>query len=154
MLVEVSVMRHALLATFAVILFAAGCKDSDSCDGACKTTDAKYGMNDRSVHAVDQHTFAGFDGLDYTLVRVEYGNVETCDAFDENCSFSVYCGFIVSGEEYPVYGDFVTDEDVLFDEDYDLTGLDLAIFDDDEFDDWLYDTDVEDDILIECFDGY
>ena len=146
-------MRHALLVTFAVILFA-GCKDSDSCDGACKTTDAKYGIGERTVHASDEHTFADVDGTGYTLVRIEFGDTEECDSFDENCSFSVYCGFVVGGEEYPVYGDFVSDEDVLFDDDYDLTGLDLPILDDEDFDNWLWETDADDDVLIECFDDY
>jgi hypothetical protein len=146
-------MRHALLALFATIVFV-GCKDSDSCDGACETTDAKYGISQRTVHSVDQQTFDAYDGLGYTLVRVEYGDVEECDAFDEDCSFSVYCGFIVEGEEYPVYGDFVTDEDVLFDEVGGLTGYDLPIFDDEDFDEWLWETDSEDDILVECFDDY
>ena len=144
-------MRHALLALIATILFV-GCKDSESCDGACETTDAKYGISQRTIHTVDERTFDAYDGLDYTLVRVEFGETEECDAFDEYCSFSVYCGFIVAGEEYPVYGDFVTDEDVLFDEVYDLTGYDLAIFDDEDFDEWLWETDSEDDVLIECFD--
>jgi hypothetical protein len=147
------VMRHAILALFAMIVFV-GCKDSASCDGACKTTDAKYGITGRTVHAVDQEQFSAFDGKTYTLVRVEYGDTEECDAFDEACSYSVYCGFIVDGEEYPVYGDFVTDEDVLFDEDEGLTGYDLPIFDDEAFDEWLWETDSEDDILIECFDDY
>jgi hypothetical protein len=64
----------------------------------------------------------------------------------------VYCGFIVGGEEYPVYADFQVDEDVLFDEDEDLSGLDLPIFDDEDFDAWLWETDASDDILIACFD--
>ena len=145
-------MRHVLLALIPVLLLAVGC-DGDKCDGACATTDAKYGISDRKIHAVDQKTFEAFDES-YTLVRVEFGNVQECDEFDENCYYSLYCGFIVGGEEYPVYGDFVTDEDVLFDEDYDLTGLDLEIFDDDDFDDWLWDTDSEDDVLIECFEDY
>ena len=131
-------MRHALLAVIATILFV-GCKDEGSCDGACETTDDKYGISQRTIHAVDQRTW-NYDGLDYTLLRVEFG------------SDSLYCGFIVDGEEYPVYGDFVTDEDVLFDEVYDLTGYDLEIFDDEDFDEWLWETDSEDDILIECFD--
>jgi hypothetical protein len=132
-------MRTALVVTFAVILFS-GCKSSDSCSGACETTDAKYGIGDRTILAVDQRAFAAYDGLDYTLVRIEYG------------SESVYCGFTVGGEEYPVYADFQTDEDVLFDADEDLTGLDLPIFDDEDFDTWLWETDVDDDILIACFD--
>jgi hypothetical protein len=131
-------MRTALLVMFAVILFA-GCERSDSCSGACETTDAKYGIGDRAIIAVDQRGFA-YDGFDYTLVRIEYG------------AESVYCGFIVGGEEYPVYADFQVDEDVLFDEDEDLSGLDLPIFDDEDFDAWLWETDVDDDILIECFD--
>jgi hypothetical protein len=144
-------MRIALLVTFAVILFA-GCKSDDACDGACAKPDAKYGIADRTVHSVRERTFDGFDGERYTLVRVEFGETAVCDVFDENCTYSVYCGFVVGGEEYPVYGDFVTDADVLFDEDADLTGLDLPIFDDEDFDTWLWDTDVDDDILIACFD--
>lgn len=145
-----SFMRHGLLALFATILFVA-CNSDESCDGACKTTDAKYGITQRTIRAVDQATFDAA-GAKYTLVRVEYGDVEECDAFDEDCGYSVYCGFVVGGEEYPVYGYFVTDADVLFDEDDDLTGHDLPIFDDEDFDEWLWDTDSEDDILIECFE--
>lgn len=145
-------MRFALLALFATILFI-GCSSDESCDGACKTTDAKYGITERTVRAVDKTTFVdASDGEKYTLVRVEYGEVEECDAFDENCSYSVYCGFVVDGEEYPLYGYFVTDEDALFDEDADLTGYDLPIFDDEDFDEWLWETDADDDILIQCFD--
>ncbi len=146
-------MRHALLALFATILFI-GCSDEGSCDGACATTDAKYGIAERTIHAVDQRTFDADDGIKYTLLRVEFGDTKDCDAFDEYCSYSVYCGFVVDAEEFPVYGDFVTDEDVLFDEDDDLTGYDLAVFDDDAFDEWLWETDSEEDILIECFDDY
>jgi hypothetical protein len=131
-------MRHALLA---IIVLAACNKSDNACDGACKTADTKYAIADK--HTVDQESWTAFDGNTYTLLRVEYGG-----DVDE---YSVYCGFIVGGEEYPVYGDFVTDEDVLFDETFDLTGLDLPIFEDDAFDAWLWDTDVEDDILIDCF---
>ena len=134
-------MRHVLLALIPLLLLAIGCGDGDSCDGACATTDAKYGISERKIHAVDQRSWDAFDEK-YTLVRVEFG------------ADSLYCGFIVGGEEYPVYGDFTVDEDVLFDEDWDLTGLDLAIFDDDDFDDWLWETDSEDDALIECFEDY
>lgn len=131
-------MRHALL----VLLLAAGCSKSDAtCDGACKTANTKYSITD--IHAVDQKAFTAFDGNTYTLVRVEFGGDE-----DEN---SVYCGFTVGSDEYPVYADFVTDEDVLFDE-YDLSGLDLPIFDDEDFDSWLWETDVEDEVLIACFE--
>ena len=144
-------MRHALLALIGTILFVGCSKDDASCDGVCKTTDTKYGITERTIHAVDQEAFTAFDGNTYTLLRVEYGDTEECDAFDENCGYSVYCGFIVNNEEYPVYADFVADEDVLFDED-DLPGLDLPIFDDEDFDEWLWDTDSEDDILIECFE--
>ncbi len=133
------VMRHALLA----LILLAGCsKDSPSCDGACKTADTKYSISD--IHAVDQKSFAAFDGNTYTLVRVEFGGDEE--------EYSVYCGFTVGNDEYPVFADFVTDEDALFDEDADLTGLDLPIFDDKAFDAWFWDTDSEDDILIECFE--
>jgi hypothetical protein len=130
-------MRLALLA---LILLAACSKDDSSCDGACGTAGSKYSIS--NIHAVDQKSFPAFDGNTYTLVRVEFGGDEE--------EASVYCGFVVGGEEYPVYADFVTDEDVLFDE-YDLTGLDLPIFDDDAFDEWYWETDSDDDILIECF---
>jgi hypothetical protein len=146
-------MRHVLLALIPLLLLAVGCSDDDSCDGACVVAGAKYNISDRTVHDVDQRTFDAF-GEKYTLVRVEFGDTQECDDFDENCYYSLYCGFIVGGEEYPVYGDFVSDEDVLFDEDADLTGLDLPIFDDDDFDDWLWETDSEDDPLIECFEDY
>lgn len=146
-------MRFALLALFATILFVGCGSEEESCDGACKTTDAKYGITQRTIHAVDKATFTdGDDGKKYALVRVEYGDVEECDAFDEDCSYSVYCGFVVDGEDHPLYGYFVADEDVLFDDADDLTGHDLPIFDDEDFDAWLWETDPEDDILIECFD--
>ena len=145
-------MRHVLLALIPLLLLAAGCGDGDSCDGACATTDKKYGIAARDIHDVDQRSWDAF-GAQYTLVRIEFGAQE-CDEFGEDCTYSLYCGFIVGGEEYPVYGDFVSDADVLFDEDADLTGLDLPIFDDDDFDDWLWDTDSEDDALIECFEDY
>lgn len=143
-------MRHALIALIGLILFV-GCEAGEPCDGACETTDAKYGIAGRTIHAVDQKTWDAFDGRSYTLVRVEFGDTEECDAFDEDCGYSVYCGFVVGGQEYPVYGDFVADEDVLFDDD-ELTGLDLPIFDDEDFDDWLWETDASDDLLVECFD--
>ena len=146
-------MRHVLLGLIPLLLLAVGCDDGESCDGACATTASKYGIANGTIRDVQQRTFEAFDD-NYTLVRIEFGNVQECDEFDENCYYSLYCGFIVGGEEYPVHGDFVSDEDVLFDEDYDLTGLDLEIFEDDDFDSWLWDTDSEDDVLIECFEDY
>src|SRR6188508_371706 len=105
-------MRHVLLALIPLLLLAVGCGDDDSCDGACATTATKYGITS-TIHDVQQRTFEAFDES-YTLVRIEYGNVQECDEYDD-CYYSLYCGFIVGGEEYPVYGDFVSDEDVLFD---------------------------------------
>lgn len=124
-------MRIVSLAVLALGLLAA-CKDDEA------STGASYGIAD-SIIAVDRRTFTAFDGNAYTLARVEYG------------ANSVYCSFTVGGEEYPIYADFQTDEDVLFDEDEDLTGWDLAIFDDEDFDAWMWDTDADDDVLIECF---
>jgi hypothetical protein len=146
-------MRHCLFALFALALVACSDDDKASCDGACKTTESKYALNERTIHAVDEKSWDA-DGVKYTLLRVEYGDTEECDAFDEDCGYSYYCGFVVDGADYPVDFYFVTDDDALFDEDEEPTGYDLPIFDDDAFDEWLWETDDEDDILIECFSDY
>ena len=145
-------MRHALLAVFAVIVFV-GCSDDETCDDACKTIETQYALNQRTIHAVDQKAFES-EGATYTLLRIEYGDTEECDVFDEDCSYSTYCGFVVGGKDYPLDFYFVTDEDALFDEDTELTGYDLPIFDDEDFDEWLWETDSEDEVLIECFADY
>ena len=146
-------MRHALLALFAIIVFV-GCSDDEkSCDGACKTVESQYALTERTIHAVDEKSFES-EGVTYTLLRVEYGDTEECDNFDEDCSYSTYCGFVVKNEDYPLDFYFVTDEDALFDEDIELTGYDLPIFDDEDFDEWLWETDSDDEPLIECFSDY
>ncbi len=151
-------MRHAILALIPLLLLVA-CHDDDSCKGTCKTTATKYDLDSRTLHAADQETFVDDDGTEYTLVRFEYGDTEECDAWGD-CRYSTYCAFVVAGQEYPVLADWVTDADALFDLDpycaddldCELPGNDLAIFDNDDFDDWLWDTDVEDDILVDCFE--
>jgi len=149
-----------LFTLFALLLIACGHDDDvTACEGACQATQTKYGLAARSVHAANQETFVDDDGTQYTLVRVEYGETEECDEWGEDCGYSTYCGFIVNNEEYPVSFNFVSDADALFDEseycdDFgcELPGEDLAIYDNEDFDNWLWDTDPEDDILISCFD--
>jgi len=121
-------MRHAL------IVFV-GCNDDDA--DVPSAVETKYAID--AIHAVDEKDFRSEDTT-YTLLRIEYGEG------------SWYCAFVVDGEDYPLDFEFATDEDALFDEDIELTGHDLAIFDDEEFDEWLWETDSDDEILVTCFD--
>ncbi len=156
--------RLALFALLSLGLIA--CKDDpiDSCDG-CSSTEESFGLTERTVHDARAKTFHGEDGISYTLVRVEYGDTPECsDWDDEDCWYSTYCGFVVDNEDFPLEVNWVTDADALFDpaiycedgdlEDCDLPGADLPILEDEAFEDWMYETDPEDDVLVECFDGY
>jgi hypothetical protein len=134
----------------------------DSCGDACKSTEKKLGLDKRTVHQTDQKTFKS-GGVDYTLLRVEYGDDQDCGAAGD-CSYSTYCGFIVDGKDYPLEVSWVSDADALFDpaqycEDGELEGCELPgqalpILDDPDFEDWIYDTDPDEDVLADCFADY
>jgi hypothetical protein len=136
--------------------------DADSCGDTCKKTEKTFGLEQRTVHDARQKTFTS-DGVTYTLVRVEYGDTQECDVFGD-CSYSTYCGFIVDGKDYPLEVSWVSDEDALFDpaqycedgelEGCELPGQTLAILDDEDFEDWMYETDPDDDVLVDCFADY
>jgi hypothetical protein len=133
-----------------------------TCGDACKATEEAFGLDQRTVHHAHQQTFTS-GGVAYTLVRVEYGDTEECDLAGD-CSYSTYCGFVVDGKPYPLEVSWVTDEDALFDPAQyceggelagcELPGQTLPILDDEDFEDWIYDTDPEDDPLVECFADY
>jgi hypothetical protein len=139
-----------------------GDSDSDSCGDACKSTQAKFGLDERSVHQYDEKTFVA-GGVSYTLVRVEYGDTEECDLFGD-CWYSTYCGFLVDGENYPLEVSWVSDEDALFEvsqycedgelEGCELPGQTLPILEDEAFEDWVYETDPDEEPLVECFAEY
>jgi hypothetical protein len=154
-------MRTALLATLAA-LTACNTTVGDNCDDndTCRTTEQKYAVEDHPLHSSLAKDFVS-DGKTYTLVRFEFGNTMLCEGWDgEDCHYSLYCGFVVDGVDYPTEIDFITPEDALFDiaqycgaddiEDCDLPGYDLAITDDDDFIDWAYDTDPDIDPLADC----
>lgn len=149
---------HAILILVPLLLFAACAGDADSCaSSACEVAEAKYRLGDRTIRDTAERSFTTEDGT-YTLVWFEYGTTPECDDADENCSYSTYCAFVVDGVDYPLSATFVTEEDELFDLDEycsfagcDMPADDLAIFDDDAFDDWLADVDEETDVLATCF---
>jgi len=157
-------MHRLAPALFALALTACGLldKDSDACKDACKATEKKLGLEGRDVHQTDQRKFTS-GGVEYTLVRFEYGKTPECDLLGD-CSYSTYCGFIVDGKDYPLEVSWVSDEDALFDpaqycEDGDLEGCELPgqalpILDDPDFEDWIYDTDPDQDALVDCFADY
>jgi hypothetical protein len=150
---------HAILVLLPLLLVTA-CADDDRCRGtACKVAESKYGLENRTVRNTAEKTFVTAAGESYTLLRIEYGDTLECnDLDDEDCSYSTYCAFVLDGADYPLDASFVTDEDALFDlDDYctdagcDMPAYELAIFDDDAFDEWLWETEEEDDILASCF---
>jgi hypothetical protein len=153
--------RVALLIAFAL----AACTDDDASTAAPDSTEEAFGLTERTVHDARAKTFPGEDGVSYTLVRVEYGDTKECsDWDDEDCWYSTYCGFVVDDTDYPLEVYWVTDEDVLFDpalycEDGDiegctLPGSELPILEDELFEEWMYETDPDDDILVDCFAEY
>jgi hypothetical protein len=135
---------------------------SGSCGDGCKATEKNFGLEDRTVHDYKEKTFTS-GGTQYTLVRVEYGKTEDCDPLGD-CSYSTYCGFRVGDKDYPLEVSWVTDEDRLFDpaeyceggelEGCELPGQALPILDDPDFEDWIYDTDPDEDVLADCFADY
>ena len=157
-------MRHFAPALFALALSACAYLEgeSDSCGDACKATEEQLGLKARTIHDRAEKTFKS-DGVAYTLVRVEYGDTEECDLFG-HCSYSTYCGFVVDGEAFPLEVSWVSDEDALFDpelycedgelEGCELPGQTLPILDDPDFEDWVYETDPDHDVLVECFADY
>ena len=164
-------MTHRL-AVLALLVGFAGCKeDKDdglaSCD-SCTSTDQAFGLTERTVHDARSKTFLDEAGVAYTLVRVEYGDTPECSdpdsGDDEDCWYSTYCGFIVDNTDSPLEVHWVTDADALFDpalycedgdlETCDLPGSELPILDDAAFEDWLYETDPEDVVLVDCFAEY
>lgn len=153
--------RLALLAAFTVV---AACSD-DSEDTPTASTEEAFGLTERTVHDARAKTFPGEDGVEYTLVRVEYGDTPECSVWDdEDCWYSTYCGFVVDNTDYPLEVYWVTEADVLFDpaiycEDGDIEGCELPgqtlpILEDELFEEWMYETDPDDDILVDCFAEY
>jgi hypothetical protein len=159
------VTMHHALALIAPIALVIGCgadaKDT-SCGGTCETTQTKYKLDERTVHDFTSKKFVS-EGIAYTLLRVEYGDTPECDDEDD-CSYSTYCGFVVENVDFPLEVEWNTDADVLFDaaqycndgeiDGCDLPGWELPIFDDEAFDEWIWDTDPDDDILLDCFSEY
>ena len=152
-------LAAALAAVATLGLSACSSTDGDSDDEA---TTQKLGLKDRTVHDYKEKVFKA-DGVEYTLVRIEYGDTEECDLFGD-CSYSTYCGFLVDGKEYPLEVSWVSDADALFDpaeycEDGELAGCELPgqtlpILDDPDFEDWVYDTDPDENVLADCFADY
>jgi len=157
---------HRIALALIPLLATVACSDDSSDCADCSATEETFGLTQRTVHDARAKDFVGLeDGVTYTLVRVEYGDTPECSAWDdEDCWYSTYCGFVVENQDYPLEVDWVTDEDALFDpalycEDGDLDGCELPgqllpILDDQDFEDWMYDTDPDDDILVDCFADY
>lgn len=161
-------MRPPILALLVITLTAsAACsKDDDSCtdNASCQVTEQKYGLTERTLRDARTKDFVS-EGITYTLVRVEYGDTPECSYWDEDdCTYSWYCGWVVDNQDYPLEVYWITDADVLFDpsiycedgeiEGCELPGQVLPILDDEEFETWMYDTDPDDDILVDCFADY
>ena len=154
------IVLAAVLAAAALGLPACKYLDGEGADG--ETTEQKLGLEDRTIHDYKEKAFQA-GGVEYTLVRVEYGDTEDCDLFGD-CSYSTYCGFRVDDEDYPLEVTWVTDADALFDpakycEDGELAGCELPgqalpIIDDPDFEDWVYNTDPDEDVLADCFADY
>jgi hypothetical protein len=149
-------MRHLALA---LLVFAA-CSDDDPPAVAGDS----LGLEQRTLHDVQSKNFVS-EGVTYTLVRIEYGDTPECDPLDdEDCWYSTYCGFVVDQLDYPLEVYWVTDADALFDpalycedgelEGCELPGQTLPVLEDDDFETWMYETDPEDDILVDCFADY
>src|SRR5690348_4338496 len=102
--------RSAALALAAAALAAAlpACSSTDG-DADDEATTQKLGLKDRTVHDYKEKAFKS-DGVEYTLVRIEYGDTEECD-LSGDCSYSTYCGFLVDGKEYPLEVSWVSDAD-------------------------------------------
>lgn len=158
-------MTHRLALFALLALGVAACKDDDEvCDG-CSSTAEAFGLTERTVHDARARTFHGEDGVSYTLVRVEYGDTPECSELDdEDCWYSTYCGFVVDNQDFPLDVYWVTDADALFDpaqfcEDGELDGCDLPgsqlpILEDEDFEDWMWETDPDDDVLVDCLADY
>jgi hypothetical protein len=160
---RLALARPALLAAVlaAAALGLSACKYLDGDDSA-EATEQKLDLKDRTIHDYKEKAFKA-EGVEYTLVRVEYGETEDCDLFGD-CSYSTYCGFRVDDKDYPLEVSWVTDADALFDpaeycEDGELAGCELPgqtlpVLDDPDFEDWLYDADPDEDVLADCFADY
>lgn len=156
-----TVMRHLALA---LLLCAACSNDQAVCEDTCKSTSESFGLTDRTLHDARTKDFVA-DGVTYTLIRLEYGDTPECsDVDDSDCHYSTYCGWVVDGIDYPLEVDYVSEADALFDpaiycDDGDLDGCELPgqllpVLDDEDFEDWMYETDPDDDKLVDCFSDY
>ena len=148
-------MRH--LAALA-LAFAACSDEKDPAVGEA------LGLSQRTVHDLRTKDFVS-EGVTYTLVRVEYGDTPECSLLDdEDCWYSTYCGFVVAQVDYPLEVYWVTDADALFDpaafcedgelEGCELPGQTLPVLEDEAFEAWMYETDPDDEILVDCFADY
>jgi hypothetical protein len=148
-------MRHLALA----LLLATACSDDEA-----PATGESIGLSERTVHDLQTKDFVS-EGVTYTLVRVEYGDTPECSlADDEDCWYSTYCGFVVDQLDYPLEVYWVSDADALFDpalycedgelEGCELPGQTLPVLEDDDFEAWMYETDPDEDILVDCFADY
>ncbi len=166
-------MHRLALALFPLSVVA-GCSDNATDCADCATTESTFGLDHRTVHDARSRDFvAADDGVTYTLIRVEYGDTPECSEWDDgesggsgqdDCWYSTYCGFVVENQDYPLEVDWVTDADQLFDpaqycEDGDLEGCELPgqllpILDDADFETWMYETDPDEDVLVDCFADY
>lgn len=155
-------MRPVLLAAFLFTL-ASACAAETACD-QCESTEEALGLVNRTIHDEAAKDFVA-DGVTYTLVRVEYGDTPECSEWDdEDCWYSWYCGWVVDGVDYPLEVYWVSDADALFDpadycedgelEGCELPGQTLPILDDEDFEEWMYETDPDDNALVQCFDEY
>lgn len=153
-------MRLALALSTLLLALTGACAESS----APSATESSLGLDGRTIRDHRSKKFEA-DGKVYELVRYEYGETEACDDFDLDCSYSWYCGFVVDNVDYPLEFLWVTDADRLpavealcRDPDdgltCDLPGRDLAVLDDEDFETWMYETDPDDDILVDCFADY
>lgn len=153
------VMRHLTLALMLIAPIAA-CSDDPA--APAEAAGESLGVTQRTVHDLRSKDFVA-GGVTYTLIRVEYGDTEECDELD-NCSYSTYCGFVVDALDYPLEVYWVTEADWLFDpaqycedgvlEGCELPGQTLPVLEDEAFEEWMYETDPDEEVLVECFAEY
>ena len=125
---------------------------------ACQSIESAHDLTKFGVVDQRSEVFTS-DGVDYTLVRIAYGAGDGCDDNGENCDvYSSYCAWVTNGTEYPLFFEFLYDDEQLFDPSLycddlgtcDMPGEALDINYDADYKDWAFFTSPDDDPLVLC----